>query len=262
MSKNSFLLFVIILMIPVTVSAQSAAEKGYQILKKAAESSSGYRSSSSDGEMILRSADGQTSFRKFYVKGIEGSGGRGGKNLLVFEWPGDIRNTGLLTHSNSRGSDNQWLFLPSISRVKKISSTGRSGAFVGSEFAFEDMVDQDLDKFTYNWVEQGSCPAGGVCDVVDRFPKYSSGYSKQRVWVDTNHSLIQQVQYFNRGNSHLKTLSVTAYKKFNGKFWRAGRLLMKNHQSGKQTSLAWSNRKFGIRISPSELSVNGLKRLK
>jgi hypothetical protein len=33
----------------------------------------------------------------------------------------------------------QWLYLPALKRVKRISSSNKSGPFVGSEFAYEDI---------------------------------------------------------------------------------------------------------------------------
>jgi hypothetical protein len=260
--KKFALLFLSLLIYPAGAGfAETAAQKGYRILKKSADKSSGYVDSQSKGNMVLKSAAGKTSVRKFYTKAIESNNGAG-RGLLVFEWPGDIRNTGLLTHSKNAGSDNQWLFLPSIGRVKKISSQGRSGSFVGSEFAYEDMVDQNVDKYTYKWIKTGSCPGGGSCQIVDRFSKHKTGYSKQRVWVDTNEYRIRKVNYYNRGGDHQKTLLLTRFKRYNGKFWRAATMTMANHQTGKSTKLDWSNRKFGTGISKREMSVNALKRLR
>ena len=37
-------------------------------------------------------------------------------------------------------------------RMKRISSANKSGPFVGSEFAFEDLVSQEVDKFSYRWI--------------------------------------------------------------------------------------------------------------
>ena len=137
MTKFSLALIVFSQVVATGAVAQSAAEKGRQIVLKSTDSSGGYKTSSASGEMALRSANGKVSKRRFYTKSIEGSGSEGTKSLLVFEWPGDIRNTGLLTHARKNASDRQWLFLPSIRRVKKISSSGRSGSFVGSEFSYQ-----------------------------------------------------------------------------------------------------------------------------
>lgn len=260
MSRKLWALVAIALLVAAPARAEDAAEKGERIARQSAENGRGYVDSQVSGEMVLSSADGRTSQRKFYLKMLEGSG-KSNSSLLVFQWPGDIQNTGLLTQSSSSGSDNQWLYLPSISRVKRISSTGRSGAFVGSEFAYEDMVDQDVGKFTYQWLETGACPGGGSCEIIDRFPKFNSGYSKQRIWIDTDKNRLMKVEYYDRGGSLLKTLTISGYRLYEGKFWRADQFQMSNHLTGKKTSLTWKNFRFNTGITPNDVSVNALNRL-
>lgn len=249
------------LMLTSHVFAETTGERGLRIATQSSQKGKGYVDSQVSGQMVLKSADGKTSERRFYTIGIEGKNSDG-KSLLVFQWPGDVRNTGLLTHSSATQSDNQWLYLPSLRRVKRISSTGRSASFVGSEFAFEDMVDQSVSKYDFQWIESSECPGGGSCDVIDRTPTFSSGYSKQRVWIDQDQLRVRKVMYFDRRGALLKTLSMSSFEFYDGKYWRAKRLDMLNHLTGKSSALIWSDFRFGIGISENNLSVNALKRLK
>ena len=66
--------------------------------------------------------------------------------------------TATLTFTHKTGPDDQWLYLPTLKRVKRISSDNRSGAFVGSEFAYEDLSSQEIEKYTYKWIEDVPCP--------------------------------------------------------------------------------------------------------
>ncbi|MDF0601876.1 outer membrane lipoprotein-sorting protein [Psychromarinibacter sp. C21-152] len=248
-------------LVPSAVAAQSAREKGERIAREAAARTEGYGDLSATGEMILKSAGGQTSTRRFDVKWVE-TGGGASRSLLVFNWPGDIRNTALLTHSYEGRSDDQWLWLPSLNKVRRISSSGRSGSFVGSEFAYEDMTDQEVEEFTHTWVQDGAGPGGIACHIVDRRPKSASGYSLQRVWFDRQHLRVQQVQYFDRRGAHLKTLRVSGYRLYQGRFWRAGRMDMQNHLTGKATTLTWSNYRFDTGVNPNVLTPNALKRIR
>lgn len=240
--------------------AETAAEKGYRIVDASLERTSSYKDLTVTGEMILKSAGGGTSNRKFKASWVS-SGRTSSRSLLIFEWPGDIRNTALLTHAYAGKKDDQWLYLPAVSRTRRISGTGRSGSFVGSEFSFEDMVDQEIDKFTYIWIKDEPCSAG-TCHVIDRFPTSASGYSKQRVWFDTKNLKIQKSQYFNRSGRHLKTLTVSGYKLYEGKFWRAGRMNMVNHLTGASTQLNWSNYTFDQGLNPAKFNVNSLSKLR
>ena len=210
--------------------------------------------------MILYTRSGRQSIRKFRSKTLEGQGRNPSANLIVFEWPGDVRNSALLTHAYDNKADDQWLFLPSIQRVKRISSSARSGSFMGSEFAYEDMVDQGMDEYSHTWVRDEACPGGGgMCHVLDRKPKRRSGYSLQRVWMNVRHFYVQQVHYFDRGDRHVKTLVANGHRKHLGRYWRASRLQMQNHLTGKRTDLNWSGFKFSNGFSLSDFSVQGLK---
>ena len=250
----------LVLLLPLELVAQSAEEKGYSIAQAAAAQGGGFGDSTASGEMVLFTNSGRQSVRRFTSKTLEGSGRNPTANLLVFEWPGDVRDTALLTHAHDTKADDQWLYLPAIGRVKRIASSGRSGAFMGSEFAFEDMVDQGIDEFTHVWVRDERCPrGGGTCHVMDRLPKGESGYSKQRVWMHVDTFVTQQVHYFDRGGKHLKTLSASGHEKYLGQFWRASELVMQNHLTGKKTVLKWSDLQFRVGQSMRDFSVRNLK---
>lgn len=246
----------------VPLRAESAAERGLRIVTSASARGDGYSDLTAKGEMILLTGSGQSSTRRFDNRWIEISSHET-RSLLVFNWPGDIRRTGLLTHTFKRKSDDQWLYLPAMERVRRISGSGRSGSFVGSEFAYEDMADQEVDKFDHAWVEDGPCPNGSsTCHVIDRFPRSGSGYNRQRIWLDTSELRLQQVQYFDRRNAHVKTLSISGYRKYLGRFWRASRMDMFNHLTGARTQLNWSNYVFKQGLSADGFTVNALRRIR
>ena len=107
--------------------------------------------------MILRNAQGEESIRKFNSKTLEVDGD-GDKSIFIFEHPRDVEGTAVLTFTHKVGPDDQWLYLPALKRVKRISSDNKSGSFVGSEFAYEDLSSQEIEKYTYKWVEDVVCP--------------------------------------------------------------------------------------------------------
>jgi outer membrane lipoprotein-sorting protein len=237
-------------------SGQSSQEKGYQFAKAASDQGKGYKDYSASGKMILINKAGGTAVRDFDFKSMETAAGD--LALIVFNWPGDIRDTALLTHEHRTSSDDQWIFLPAERRVKRIAGAGRSGSFVGSEFAYEDMVEQNLDKFTYNWLTEEAC-----CNVVDRFPKsVDSGYSRERVWLDKSNNTFAKIEYYNQGGTLVKTFTATGYQKYEGKFWRATTVTMSNNLTGKKTTLEWRNQRFSVGLNASEFSTDALDRVR
>ena len=242
-------------------TAQTAADKGQQIARQTDAAASGFGDFTVEGEMILETAGGATSERRFALKTLEENGGRASKSLLVFDWPGDIRGTSLLTHASDSAQDAQWLYLPSVGRVKKISGSGRSGSFVGSEFAYEDMVEQDVSSYSHVWLKDEPCPnGGGQCHVVQRTPRYSSGYSQQVVWIDAAAFRYQAIQYYNRRGQLNKTLTLGGYREYNGRFWRPSRMTMVNHLTGKRTVLDWKNYRFNVGLQQGEFTRQAMTR--
>jgi outer membrane lipoprotein-sorting protein len=246
--------------LPGGARAQSAEQKGLAIATEAEARSRGYNDMTVDGEMTLLSQGGTSGQRRFDLRWTRAPGGS--RALLVFGWPGDIRNTALLTHGYEGRTDDQWLWLPDLNKVRRISSSGRSGSFVGSEFAYEDMTDQEPGKFTHRWIADEPCPGGGTCHVVERRPRGGSGYAAQRVWFDTAHLRVQQVMYFDRRGAHLKTLRMSGYRLYNGRWWRASRMDMRNHLTGRATVLSWSNFRFNTGVEGGALTPDALRRLR
>ncbi len=100
--------------------------------------------------------------------------------------------------------------LPALKRVKRISSRNKSGPFMGSEFAFEDLGSQEVAKYTYKWLHDEEYNSLD-CFVLERRPAYEhSGYTRQEVWVDKAEYRIQKVKYYDRKNSLLKTQTFLA----------------------------------------------------
>ena len=253
------------LALPAAAQEETAAEKGRRIAEEMRESGDGYGTVRSEGEMVLRDRAGSESHRRFRSLALEGAHSDQGKTLLIFEYPPDIAGTALLTHSQSGRDDDQWIFLPALKRVKRISSSNQSGSFVGSEFSYEDMRAPVLEDFGYLWLRDESCPnAGDVqCWVVERTPKDpDSGYSRVVTWIGQAEYRIWQTEFYDRKNSKLKTLTLTDYTQYEDRFWRAGRMEMVNHQNGKSTDLVWDKFDFGVSLDDSNFTTRALERVR
>jgi hypothetical protein len=184
----------------------------------------------------------------------------GDKSLTVFNAPQDVKGTAFLSFSHVDRNDEQWLYLPALKRVKRISSRNKTGSFMGSEFSFEDLTSFEVEKYDYKYI--GDETINGIdCFVVETYPrdKYS-GYTKRVIWVDKEHYRVQKIDFYDRKNSLLKTLTFKDYKQYLNKFWRAHTMEMVNHQSGKSTILNWKNYEFQTGVDEKDFNKNALKR--
>jgi outer membrane lipoprotein-sorting protein len=238
--------------------AGAQEEKGRAIQAEANRLDSGYQNSAHDVLMILRNAQGEESTREFSFKTLEIEGD-GDKELGLFHKPADVKGTAILTFSHGLKPDDQWLYLPELKRVKRISSVNKSGPFMGSEFAYEDIASWELEKYSYRYLGDEALD-GNDCFIIENTPGYEhSGYARQLEWLDKTIYQPRKIEFYDRKNSLLKTLVFSDYNQYLGRYWRAGRMDMINHQNGKSTTLFRKNYRFRIDMSDSDFSENSLK---
>lgn len=250
------------LVLPGAALAQTPAEKGLEIARLGAERVAGYGDSLADGEMILRDSGGRESRRRFRSASLE-MPDDGDRTLMVFEWPGDIEGTALLTHAHDEADDDQWLYLPALKRVKRISSANKSSSFVGSEFAYEDLVPTAVEKYTYAWLLDEPCPNDPslTCHAYHRVPlDPGSGYIRQAVWRDQEAYRIQQIEYYDRREALLKRLTVNGYELHEDRYWRPTEMEMQNLLTGKSTLMQWSDYQFSTGLDERDFTTRALER--
>lgn len=245
---------------PASALAQSPAERGRAIMEEADRRDTGWGDLQVGLEMILTNKEGESARRVMRMNILERTED-GDMSVIVFDHPRDIDGTALLTHSHKVGDDDQWLYLPTVKRSKRISGANKSGSFVGSEFSYEDLTSQEVEKYTYAFLREEAC--GEVeCFVLDRFPvDEDSGYTRQTVWVDKAEYRLQRIAFFDRKDAHLKSLEFEDYRRYLDRYWRALTLRMTNHQTGKGTDLVFEDYRFGTGLDDGDFRKNSLSRL-
>lgn len=244
-----------------TILAETAEEKGLAIAIEADKRDQGWIDQATSMKMILRNSQGAESMREIRGKSLEVKGD-GDKSLSIFDTPKDVKGTAFLSFTHSLKPDEQWLYLPALKRVKRISSSNKSGPFMGSEFAYEDISSQEVDKYKYKFIKDDQLDGRAVY-IIERYPQYEkSGYTKQVVWMDKEMLQPLKIEYYDRKKSLLKTLTQHEYKLHLNKFWRPARLEMINHQTNKSTTLLWESYKFKNGFTERDFDRNSLKRAK
>ncbi|MEM9144737.1 MAG: outer membrane lipoprotein-sorting protein [Pseudomonadota bacterium] len=258
-------LMLAVVLVPGLPLAETPEEKGRAIAIASDTRDTGWGSYRVDGEMVLRDRSGNESRRAFenlvYERADPAVGDMG---VIVFSRPRDIRGTGLLTHSQIEPTDDdQWLYLPAVKRVKRISSSNRTGKFVSSEFSYEDLGSQEVDDYDYKWLRDETCPGAAdlTCHVVESYPRNAkSGYSKRLAWSDVGEHRLYRVEFHNRRGDLEKVLTQEGFADYAG-FWRPALMRMENLQTGKSTDLIWTNYDFGADLPESDFVQNRLPRL-
>ncbi len=239
--------------------AQTPEEKGLEIAIEADKRDNGFANSSSKMTMTLKNANGDVSIRKMRSKTLEVHGD-GDKGLTIFDQPADIKGTAFLSFTHVLDADDQWLYLPALKRVKRISSKNKSGPFMGSEFAFEDLSSREVEKYAYLYIKDEAVN-GEDAFVIEVRPNYKySGYTRSVVWISKEKYQPLKIDYYDRKNSLLKTMSASGYQQYLGQYWRPDVMVMANHQTKKETRLGFADYQFKTGLSERDFNKSSLKR--
>ncbi|MCP4969467.1 MAG: outer membrane lipoprotein-sorting protein [Arcobacter sp.] len=231
----------------------------FEVAQKSDKTMSGFEDSKSKMTMKLINSKGQTRIRQMKSKSLELEGGD--KSLMEFLSPADVKGTKFLNYEHAKKDDDQWLYLPALKRVKRISSKNKSGAFMGSEFSYEDISSFNIEKYDYKTEQAKEIKLNGKnVYVVERYPNYKySGYTKQVSYIDTNTFLTMQVDYYDRKKALLKSAYFSQYKLING-VYRNGQIHMKNFSNSKQSILVWEEESIKNSLTNKDFHRRVLKK--
>ncbi len=254
----STLLFLINLSV---VQASAEEEKGLAIAQEIDHRNQGYGDTFAHQTMILMDENGGENIREMDIKMLEvTTPNEGDKSLVTFSKPRDVQGTVLLTYAHVTVPDEQWLFLPALKRTKRISSSNKTGAFMGSEFAYEDMIPKDIDKYNYRFIREEACEQL-TCFVVESQPKYEdSGYQRLLVWIDKTEYRMQKVEFYDHTNQLQKVLKLSGYQQYLGKYWRPDELFMTNYQNKKSTRMKFKGYQFRNGFHEQDFAQTNLQR--
>lgn len=244
MKKDIVSIVILFLTVNVTfLIANDTQNKGYNIAIENQIYNNGYKTQCSNMEMVLINAHGDKVKREmlFQSKEVEGDGD---KRLITFNYPADVKGTKTLTWSHKVGSDDTWLLLPALNRVKRINSRNKSSSFMGSEFTYEDISSDEVEKYTFKFINDSELDARSIW-IIERYPvDKNSGYSKQVTYVDKEYRQPLKIEYYDRKGDVLKTSLFSDFKQF-GKWWYFHKIVMTNHQTQKSSELLWKDRELG-----------------
>ena len=168
---------------------------------------------------------------------------------MFYQSPANVRNTSFLTwdYPEVDRDDDQWLYLPALRKVRRISSADRGDYFMGTDFTYEDIkLDGKLSESDYEYalLEKPRGSADGLYklaatardDVVAR----ELGYSRIDFWVDPTSSLVVKGEFTDLKGHLLKTMHVTKSEQVDG-IWSRQHIEVENHKTGHRTIFSFSD---------------------
>lgn len=240
------------------LAGKSPLEAGTELAEYAELVHAGWGSSKSKGTMVLRDAQGSENEQNLKTWLRESEGGKdGGRSFIVY----DEKGTALLTHMNRTKTDQQWVWIPGLKRKMRVKAANVTGAFIGSEFAIEDLRSQYPEKYVITLLGEEEFE-GQLCWKMQRIPNVKeTGYSKQLVWMDQAEFRVLKTEFYDRKGDLLKTMTTHDWKQYNGTFWRSHRASMVNHQTGRSSDMLTKSVDLDIGLKKSHFEAGrGLMR--
>ncbi len=159
--------------------------------------------------------------------------------IMVFHEPSSIKNTRFLQKENDGEDDDQWIYLPDLGRVRRISGGQGGDSFMGSDFTYDDMKSREIDDFEYQLLAEEEFN-GYQCYVVEATPKNPAEeqYAKTISWVTKKHDIPVKVEMYDKDSGELyKEMRVESEIKKVDDIWTVFTTVMKNLDSGHKTNL-------------------------
>jgi hypothetical protein len=167
--------------------------------------------------------------------------GKTEKRIYRFLEPADVKGTGILVFDYEAKADDLWIFMPALRKTRRIVSSDRGKAFMGSEFSFADLTIPDLSTYSAALVKEEAA-GGESCYVVDVTPKDAAiskeeGYSKKTYWVSKTSYAVRKGVFYDLGGAKLKELNTSDIKLLDSakKRHRAMKMEMVNLQNGRKS---------------------------
>jgi outer membrane lipoprotein-sorting protein len=223
----------------ISVASMAAEPTGADIMRAVYERPQGKDQS---GLLTMTLVDARGKERVRSIKQISGSFAAGDKKLMIFQSPADVRGTAFMNWSyDAEGKiDDQWIYLPALKRVKRISSEGRGDSFMGSDFTYDDLGARHPAEDTHTAAGTENVD-GEACWVVESVPQDAkSVYSRTVTWVSKEKNIGIKRDYYDKRGALLKTLKIAKID-YLSSVWVVRRTEMRNVQKGTSTRMEFSD---------------------
>lgn len=183
------------------------------------------------------------------------------KKIMFFTSPADVRNTSFMNWSYDKEGkdDDQWIYLPALKKVKRISSDSKSDYFMGSDFTYDDLGDRHPSEDSHKLLKEENVK-GEDCYVVESIPKEEEYmYSRTVTWIIKGKWIGLKKEFYDEDGELLKILTVKKYEKISG-YWTILQTEMRNVQKDHTTKMELKNVIIDSGIPDNKFTERMMKR--
>jgi len=251
-----------ILLAVLLLPGRAAVVDDARALMERVHSRSSWRDSRGDLKMVLINKRGDRRVREIKLWSKKNRAGEQ-RLLMRFTSPADVRGTGFLLIEHNEGEDDRRMFLPALRRVQRISSSGKGGNFMSSDFTYYDIGSLKLNDWNFSFAGEGEL--GGVkCKLVageaasDKV-KRETGYSKVVWYVDPGRLIVLGCDYYDKDGTKFKIMRVLKVEDIAGVPF-ATHMRMENLLTGHRSEIIFSNLEVNQGIPDRTFTSRNLRR--
>lgn len=226
-----------------------------------------------DGELVTRDATIELTDRRGVTRVEKTTGyrryfGDEKRTVIFYIEPTNVRGTGFLTwdYADPEVEDDQWLYLPALGRVRRISASDRGDYFLGTDLTYEEIKKEnkvEIDDYRYRHLGESTVDGAAVIEIeaipVNDTVSRELGYSRVVYSIDPEIRMSRRSDYWDLNGNHLKTINNGSIQQIDG-IWTATRVLVVNHKTGHSTRLQFDNIDYRTAIPERVFTRQALER--
>ncbi|MCF6324030.1 MAG: outer membrane lipoprotein-sorting protein [Gammaproteobacteria bacterium] len=209
------------------------------------------------GKQRIRKTRG---FRKYF--------GDEKRTVIYYLTPKNVKDTAFMTYDYADASidDDQWLYLPAMRKVRRISASDRGDYFLGTDFTYEEIKNEtrvSIEDYTRKTIGEAIIDGHRTFIIestpVDKATAKELGYSKVKQWIDAKIWMARKTEFTSLRNKRLKTTYTREIKQVQG-IWTAHLLTVENHKTGHSTKFSFSEVDYQTPISDDLFTARAMRR--
>jgi outer membrane lipoprotein-sorting protein len=214
-----------------------------------------------ESEMTMTLVNSRGNRRVRTIKQFARDYGTEEKTVMFFLSPADVRNTSFMNWSYDQEGkeDDQWIYLPALQRIKRISGDSRGDYFMGSDFTYDDLGDRHPadDRHLLLREEKITDETVYVIQSVPRDEEHM--YSKTISWVIKDKWIGLKKEFYDGDGELLKILSVKQTENIGG-YWVLTSIEMHNVQKDHVTLIELKDVRIDLGVPDTVFTERMMKR--
>ncbi|MDZ7792748.1 MAG: outer membrane lipoprotein-sorting protein [Spirochaetia bacterium] len=234
-----------------------AAPSGKQVMENVYNRPSG-EEMTADLVMTLTNSRGSTRERSITQFSLDTGGVD--KKMMFFLAPADVKDTSFMSWSyDDDRDDDQWIYMPALRRVKRISSDSKNDRFMGSDFTYDHLGERHPEEDRHTVLREENYK-GESCYVIESVPVGDdAAFSKTVSWIAKDKWIGLQREYYDDKDQIYKTLNIEDFEQIDG-YWVITNMLMKDLDRDHSTRIEMENVKFDTGLTDSFFSERQMQR--